>query len=83
MRTERNIDLVSGIGVGSVGHGHPHYVRSLRRQLGELTYGVFATKVRIKFLRLLASLLPKPLARIQLFSSGAGPSRRPFDLRSQ
>ena len=65
------IDLVSGIGVGSVGHCHPHYVRSLKRQLGELTYGSFATKVRMKFLRLLASLLPKPLARIQLFSSGA------------
>jgi 4-aminobutyrate aminotransferase/(S)-3-amino-2-methylpropionate transaminase len=65
------IDFVSGIGVGSVGHCHPHYVRSLKRQLGELTYGSFATKVRMKFLRLLVSLLPKPLTRVQLFSGGA------------
>jgi 4-aminobutyrate aminotransferase / (S)-3-amino-2-methylpropionate transaminase / 5-aminovalerate transaminase len=68
---KRYIDFVSGIGVGSVGHCHPHYVRSLRRQLAELTYGSFTTKVRMKFLRLLASLLPKPLSRIQLFSGGA------------
>ena len=65
------IDFVSGIGVGSVGHCHPHYVRSLRKQIGQLTYGSFATEVRMKFLRLLASLLPEPLRRIQLFSGGA------------
>jgi 4-aminobutyrate aminotransferase-like enzyme len=65
------IDFVSGIGVGSVGHCHPHYVRSLKRQLDELTYGSFSTEVRMKFLRLLASVLPKPLTRIQLFSGGA------------
>ena len=68
---KRYIDFVSGIGVGSVGHCHPHYVRSLRKQIGQLTYGSFTTEVRMKFLRLLASLLPKPLRRIQLFSGGA------------
>ena len=68
---KRYIDFVSGIGVGSVGHCHPHYVRSLKKQIGQLTYGSFTTEVRMKFLRLLASLLPKPLRRIQLFSGGA------------
>ena len=65
------IDFVSGIGVGSVGHCHPHYVKALKKQLEELTFGSFATEVRMKFLRLLASLLPPPLSRIQLFSGGA------------
>ncbi len=65
------IDFVSGIGVGSVGHCHPHYVKALRKQAGQLTYSSFTTEVRMKFLRLLASLLPKPLSRIQLFSGGA------------
>jgi 4-aminobutyrate aminotransferase / (S)-3-amino-2-methylpropionate transaminase / 5-aminovalerate transaminase len=65
------IDFVSGIGVGSVGHCHPHYVRTLRNQVGQLAYSSFTTGVRMKFLRLLASLLPKPLSRIQLFSGGA------------
>jgi 4-aminobutyrate aminotransferase-like enzyme len=65
------IDFVSGIGVGSVGHCHPHYVQALKKQVEQLTYSSFTTEVRVKFLRLLASLLPKPLSRIQLFSGGA------------
>ena len=65
------IDFVSGIGVGSVGHCHPHYVQALQKQTGQLTFSSFTTEVRMKFLRLLASLLPKPLSRIQLFSGGA------------
>src|SRR5262245_1163506 len=65
------IDFVSGIGVGSIGHCHPHYVEALKKQLEELTFGSFTTEVRMKFLRLLASLLPPPLSRIQLFSGGA------------
>ncbi|HVJ57984.1 MAG TPA: aminotransferase class III-fold pyridoxal phosphate-dependent enzyme, partial [Terrimicrobiaceae bacterium] len=65
------IDFVSGIGVGSIGHCHPHYIEALKKQLAELTFGSFATEVRMKFLRLLASLLPPPLSRIQLFSGGA------------
>jgi 4-aminobutyrate aminotransferase / (S)-3-amino-2-methylpropionate transaminase / 5-aminovalerate transaminase len=65
------IDFVSGIGVGSVGHCHPHYVQALKKQVEQLTYSSFTTEVRMKFLRLLASLLPKPLSRIQLFSGGA------------
>jgi 4-aminobutyrate aminotransferase/(S)-3-amino-2-methylpropionate transaminase len=65
------IDFVSGIGVGSVGHCHPHYVSALKKQVARLTFSSFATEVRMKFLRLLASLLPEPLSRIQLFSGGA------------
>jgi len=57
--------------VGSVGHCHPHYVQALKKQVEQLTYSSFTTEVRMKFLRLLASLLPKPLSRIQLFSGGA------------
>ena len=54
-----------------MGHCHPYYVRALKRQLEELTFGSFTTEVRTKFFRLLASLLPPPLTRIQLFSGGA------------
>ncbi|MBI2915277.1 MAG: aspartate aminotransferase family protein [Elusimicrobia bacterium] len=67
----RYIDFVSGIGVGSIGHCHPHYVRALQSQVQNLTYSSFTTAVRKNFLRLLASLLPKPLDRVQLFSGGA------------
>jgi len=65
------IDFVAGIGVGSVGHCHPHYVDMLKRQLEKLTFGSFATETRARFLELLASVTPEVLKRIQLFSGGA------------
>ena len=65
------IDFIAGIGVGSVGHCHPHYVESLKRQLERLTFGSFTTDTRARFLSQLASLTPQGLTRIQLFSGGA------------
>lgn len=65
------IDFIAGIGVGSVGHCHPHYVEALKRQAEHLTFGSFTTETRTRFLELLASLTPEGLTRIQLFSGGA------------
>src|SRR3989449_3061371 len=65
------IDFIAGIGVGSVGHCHPHYVDALKRQLERLTFGSFTTETRARFLTLLAGLMPEGLTRIQLFSGGA------------
>jgi len=67
----RYIDFVAGIGVGSVGHCHPHYVETLKRQVEQLTFGSFTTDVRARFLNLLASVTPPGLSRIQLFSGGS------------
>lgn len=65
------IDFIAGIGVGSVGHCHPHYVEALRRQLERLTFGSFTTETRARFLELLGTLTPEGLTRIQLYSGGA------------
>jgi 4-aminobutyrate aminotransferase-like enzyme len=65
------IDFVAGIGVGSVGHCHPHYVEALKKQAESLTFGSFTTETRARFLELLASVTPEGLRRIQLFSGGA------------
>ena len=65
------IDFIAGIGVGSVGHCHPHYVESLKRQLERLTFGSFTTETRARFLTQLAGVTPEGLTRIQLFSGGA------------
>ena len=67
----RYIDFVAGIGVGSVGHCHPHYVKAIQAQAAKITFSSFTTKVRKDFLKLLTSLLPKHLNRVQLFSGGA------------
>src|SRR5262249_8527868 len=64
------IDFIAGIGVGSVGHCHPHYVEALKRQVERLTFGSFTTETRAKFLELLSSLTPPGLTRIQMFSGG-------------
>jgi 4-aminobutyrate aminotransferase-like enzyme len=65
------IDFIAGIGVGSIGHCHPHYVEALKRQAERLTFGSFTTETRARFLALLTSLTPEGLTRIQLFSGGA------------
>jgi 4-aminobutyrate aminotransferase-like enzyme len=65
------IDFIAGIGVGSVGHCHPHYVEALKRQVERLTFGSFTTETRARFLDLLASVAPDGLTRIQMFSGGA------------
>jgi 4-aminobutyrate aminotransferase-like enzyme len=67
----RYIDFIAGIGVGSVGHCHPHYVETLKQQVERLTFGSFTTETRARFLELLASMTPPGLTRIQLFSGGA------------
>jgi 4-aminobutyrate aminotransferase/(S)-3-amino-2-methylpropionate transaminase len=65
------IDFIAGIGIGSVGHCHPHYVEALKRQVERLTFGSFTTETRARFLELLATITPEGLTRIQLFSGGA------------
>ncbi len=65
------IDFIAGIGVGSVGHCHPHYVEALRRQVERVTFGSFTTETRARFLELLASVTPQGLTRIQMFSGGS------------
>jgi 4-aminobutyrate aminotransferase-like enzyme len=65
------IDFIAGIGVGSVGHCHPHYVEALKRQVERLTFGSFTTDTRARFLELLSSVTPEGLTRIQMFSGGA------------
>jgi 4-aminobutyrate aminotransferase-like enzyme len=65
------IDFIAGIGVGSVGHCHPHYVEALKQQVERLTFGSFTTETRARFLDLLATLTPTGLTRIQMFSGGA------------
>jgi len=67
----RYLDFMAGIGVGSIGHTHPHYVEAMKAQLERLTFGSFTTENRARFLALLASVTPKGLKRIQMYSSGA------------
>ena len=65
------LDFIAGIAVGSVGHSHPHYVKRLKEQLERSTFGSFTTEARVRFLKIVASLLPEGITHLQLFSGGA------------
>lgn len=65
------LDLVAGVCVASIGHGHPEYAKSLAEQAAALSVGSFTTRARVSFCRRLMPLLPKGLDRVQLYSSGA------------
>lgn len=65
------IDFVAGIGVGSVGHTHPHYIKMMSDQLNRISYASFCTQNRQIFLNQLAQVLPNRIESIQMYSSGA------------
>ena len=65
------LDFVAGIGVASLGYAHPEYVRVMTEQLSKITVGSFTTAHRLSFVKTLATVTPKGLDRIQLYSSGA------------
>lgn len=65
------IDFIAGIAVGAVGHCHPHYVETLKRQLESITLGSFTTETRTRFLELLGTVTPPGLTKVTLFSGGA------------
>ncbi len=71
MEGKRYLDFMAGIAVCSLGHSHPKYVAALKKQLDKVTIGSFTSENRMKLLRLIASLTPPGLDKIQLYSGGA------------
>jgi 4-aminobutyrate aminotransferase-like enzyme len=65
------LDFFAGVAVASLGHAHPRFVAALTRQLERLVVGSFTSEVRLRLVRLLASLAPGALQRTQLYSGGA------------
>jgi 4-aminobutyrate aminotransferase / (S)-3-amino-2-methylpropionate transaminase / 5-aminovalerate transaminase len=65
------IDLLAGICVSSIGHGHPGYARAIAEQATRLTTGSYTTEIRARLLELVASMTPSGLDRVQLYSGGA------------
>src|SRR5271166_2254109 len=65
------VDLIGGIGVNSLGHAHPAYVRALTAQAQKLTVGSFSSAPRAELMDAVASIAPSGLDRLQLYSGGA------------
>ncbi len=71
----RYLDLIAGIGVSALGHGHPAVLDAIelqmRRYLHVMVYGEYVIEPQVKLAARLAELLPKPLSRVYFTNSGA------------
>ncbi len=65
------LDLVAGIGVASLGYGHPAWAKAVGEQAAKTAVGSFTSAHRLNFLKTLSTVTPKGLTRCQLYSSGA------------
>ncbi len=70
----RVIDLISGIAVSSLGHGHPKVLKAIHEQVDRhlhvMVYGEFVVRSQVRFAELLASRLPDTLQVIYFVNSG-------------
>ena len=67
----RYIDLAAGIGVASLGHGHPAYARAVAEQVQAISVGSYTSAARAAYVSKLTHLTPPGLDRVQFYSGGA------------
>jgi 4-aminobutyrate aminotransferase-like enzyme len=66
------LDLIGGIGVNALGHGHPRVVEAIQRQVANAHVGSFTSEARVDLVERVAEHAPAPgLHRLQLYSGGA------------
>jgi acetylornithine/succinyldiaminopimelate/putrescine aminotransferase len=70
-----HLDLLAGMGVANVGHGHPEVLAAVRaqaeRHLHVMVYGEFVQAAQVRLAARLAELLPDPLDVVYFTSTGA------------
>ncbi len=71
----RYLDLIAGIGVSALGHGHPAVLDAIaaqaRRHLHVMVYGEYVIEAQVRLAERLAELLPPPLKCVYFTNSGA------------
>ncbi len=72
---KRYMDLISGIGVSSIGHRHPRVVAAIKNQLDHymhlMVYGEYVQTPQVRFAEKLAAVLPHDLSSVYFVNSGA------------
>ena len=72
---DRYIDLISGIGVSNLGHGHPKVVDAVKKQVEKymhlMVYGEFALPPQTKLAKALVNTLPMALDSCYFVNSGS------------
>jgi acetylornithine/succinyldiaminopimelate/putrescine aminotransferase len=68
------MDMISGIAVSSLGHGHPRIKRALQNQIDKhlhvMVYGEFIQEPQLRLSQNLRKLLPKELDGLYIVNSG-------------
>jgi acetylornithine/N-succinyldiaminopimelate aminotransferase len=71
----RYLDMIAGIGVAALGHGHPRVIEAIdaqaRRHLHVMVYGEYVIEAQVRLASRLAELLPQALSRVYFTNSGA------------
>jgi 4-aminobutyrate aminotransferase-like enzyme len=65
------LDFMAGVGVGSIGHGHPGWSAAVGAQAARLAAGGFTSEPRLRLLEAMRAILPPSLSRMQFYSGGA------------
>ncbi|SMD38912.1 Acetylornithine/succinyldiaminopimelate/putrescine aminotransferase [Reichenbachiella faecimaris] len=69
------LDLISGIGVSSIGHRHPKVIEAIKEQLDKhlhvMVYGEFVTASQVQLAHAISETLPDHLDNIFLVNSGS------------
>ncbi|MDO3625972.1 aspartate aminotransferase family protein [Mucilaginibacter sp. BT774] len=72
---KRYIDLISGIGVSSLGHGNSYVINAIKEQLDKymhlMVYGEYVQTPQVRFAEKLVSVLPPQLSSVYFVNSGA------------
>ncbi|MEQ9424544.1 MAG: aspartate aminotransferase family protein [Cyclobacteriaceae bacterium] len=72
---KKYIDLISGIGVSSVGHRHPKVVDAIKAQVDKhlhlMVYGEFVQSPQVQLAEALVKTLPPKLNNVYLVNSGS------------
>lgn len=75
------IDFSSTIFVANSGHAHPHMVKTIAEHAERLCHAyLYPTRIKARFLEKLLSMMPAPLEKALLFSTGAEASERAIKL---
>ncbi len=69
------VDLVSGVSVSNLGHGHPKVKQAIKNQVDQymhlMVYGEFIEAPQVQFAKLLVNQLPENLNAVYFVNSGS------------
>lgn len=72
---KKYIDLISGVSVSNVGHGHPKVVEAVKNQVDKymhlMVYGEYIQSPQVLLAEKLVGLLPESLSSVYLVNSGS------------